>query len=290
MGLLSLRGMHTIAQWKLSANADAQSAQFALVGRTYTITRGSFARHKEPRIRMGTSMKYDVLVIAGTTESRQVIEEELKKGHRVLASVATDLGAEMLKDYEIDVRVGRLDEQGFLSLLQEEPCGEIIDASHPFAVIVTETVKKAAGKLGLPYRRYVRSQIQYDYQNIFPVEDVEEAIGLLNQMEGNILLTTGANTAAAYARGVDRAFDRVYVRVLDTPASYEACARAGYPDSHVIGEMPPYDLDDNLRLIRQLNARVMVSKDSGRTGGVDVKVEACRQTGIPMILIARPRT
>ena len=55
-------------------------------------------------------MKYDVLVIAGTTESRQVIEEELKKGRSVLASVATDLGAEMLRDYDIDIHVGRLDE------------------------------------------------------------------------------------------------------------------------------------------------------------------------------------
>ena len=235
-------------------------------------------------------MKYDVLVIAGTTESRQVIEEELKKGHSVLASVATDLGAEMLRDYDIDIQVGRLDEQGFISLLTDNPCGEIIDASHPFAVIVTETVRRAAKRLGIPYHRYARTEIQYDYQNIFQVEDVEEAVALLNQIEGNILLTTGANTAAVYAKGVKRAVDRVFVRVLDTPASYEACARAGYPADHVIGEMPPYDLEDNLRLIRQLDARVMVSKDSGRTGGVDVKVEACRQAGIPMILIARPHS
>jgi len=235
-------------------------------------------------------MKYDVLVIAGTTESRQVIEKELNKGRRVLASVATDLGAEMLSDYDIDLHVGRLDEQGFISLLQEKPCGEIIDASHPFAAIVTETVRKAAESLGIPYHRYDRREIQYDYQNIFRVEDVEEAVALLNQMEGNILLTTGANTAAVYARGVEKAVDRVFVRVLDTPASYEACARAGYPADHVIGQMPPYNLQDNLQLIRQLDARVMVSKDSGRTGGVDVKVEACRQAGIPMILIARPHS
>ena len=52
---------------------------------------------------------HDTIVIAGTTESRRVIEKELEEGHTVLASVATDLGAEMLEEYGIDIHVGRLD-------------------------------------------------------------------------------------------------------------------------------------------------------------------------------------
>ena len=41
-------------------------------------------------------MKYNVLVIAGTTESRQVIEKLLGENpnERILASVATELGKE----------------------------------------------------------------------------------------------------------------------------------------------------------------------------------------------------
>ena len=50
-------------------------------------------------------MKYNVLVIAGTTESRQVIEKLLGENpnERILASVATELGKEMLLEYDIDV-------------------------------------------------------------------------------------------------------------------------------------------------------------------------------------------
>ena len=50
-------------------------------------------------------MKYDVLVIAGTTESRQVIEKLLRENpkERILASVATELGKEMLLEYGIDI-------------------------------------------------------------------------------------------------------------------------------------------------------------------------------------------
>lgn len=52
-------------------------------------------------------MKYNVLVIAGTTESRQVIEKLLGENpnERILASVATELGKEMLLEYDIDVHV-----------------------------------------------------------------------------------------------------------------------------------------------------------------------------------------
>ena len=204
-------------------------------------------------------MKYNVLVIAGTTESRQVIEKLLGENpnERILASVATELGKEMLLEYDIDVHVGRLDQDGFLALLKENPCEKIIDASHPFAKIVSETVKKVAESADIPYERYERTNLQYDYEGIVHVKDVQEAITLLNELKGNVL-------------------------------SLEGCAKAGYPEGHVFGKMPPFTVEDNVKIIRETEAEVLVSKDSGKTGGVDVKVEACRQTGIKMILIDRP--
>lgn len=234
-------------------------------------------------------MKYDTIVIAGTTESRDVIRGQLKKGNKVLACVATDLGAEMLEEYRIHVHIGRLDLDGFLRLFRENPCDRVIDASHPFARIVTQTVMEATAQLGIAYERYERNQLSYDYDRIISVADTEEAIDVLNTLEGNILLTTGVNTCAAYEAGVKEAEKRVYVRVLDNESSYEGCRKAGYPEDHVFGEMPPFSVEDNLRLIRKTGATVMVSKDSGKTGGVDVKVEACRKAGITMVLIRRPK-
>lgn len=236
-------------------------------------------------------MEYDVLVIAGTTESRQVIERLLGENpkERILASVATELGKEMLLEYGIDIHVGRLDYDGFLTLFKENPCGKIIDASHPFARIVSETVKKAAQTAGISYERYERRNLQYSYEGIVHVKDVQEAISLLNELEGNIFLTTGVNTAAAYMTGVRDGAERLYIRVLDNISSLEGCAKAGYQKDHVFGKMPPFTVEDNVKLIKETNAEVLVSKDSGKTGGVDIKVEACRQTGIKMILIDRPR-
>ena len=118
---------------------------------------------------------------------------------------------------------------------------------------------------------------------------MQEAISLLNELEGNIFLTTGVNTAAAYMAGVKDGANRLFIRVLDNISSLEGCAEAGYQKDHVFGKMPPFTVEDNVKLIKETKAEVLVSKDSGKTGGVDIKVEACRQTGIKMILIDRPR-
>ncbi len=234
-------------------------------------------------------MNYNTIVIAGTSESRHVIVDQLQKGKKVLACVATDLGAEMLEDYEIDIHTGRLDLDGFINLFRENPCQLIIDASHPFARIVTETVKEAASILEIPYERYERNNLTYDYEKIISVANTEEAIDVLNTIEGNVLLTTGVNTCAAYYNGVSRAKERLYVRVLDNASSYEGCEKAGYDEDHVFGQMPPFTVEDNLRLIERTGASVIVSKDSGATGGVDVKVNACKEAGISMVLIRRPQ-
>lgn len=233
---------------------------------------------------------YDVLVIAGTTESRKVIEQLLSEGKKVLASVATELGKEMLISYPIDIWEGRLDLPGFISLIEKKHPARVIDASHPFAKIVTETVKEACQVTNTPYERQEREEPVYDYEGIIWAENTEEAARIASEIEGNILLTTGANTAGVYAEHVKDFEERVYIRVLDTPKSYEACKKAGYPDSHVLGQMPPYSKEDNRKVIRELQIKSMVSKDSGVTGGVPDKVMACKEENIPMILIKRPET
>ena len=79
--------------------------------------------------------------------------------------------------------------------------------------IVSETVKKAAQTAGILYERYERRNLQYNYEGIVHVKDVQEAISLLNELEGNIFLTTGVNTAAASVAGVKGGADQVFLFV-----------------------------------------------------------------------------
>lgn len=230
-----------------------------------------------------------VIVIAGTTESREVIKKLQKDGAKVIATVATDLGAKMLEEEDIAIDIGRKDEKQFRDFFLGENPDLVVDASHPFAKIVTKTVASVCEELNLPYKRIKREEETYDYEKIIWAKDAAEAAKKADQLGGIILLTTGANTASIYADTVSEMEKRVYIRVLDTPKSLEICEQARIPREHIIAKMPPFSVEDNIGLLKEINATVLVSKDSGRQGGVQDKVDACKAQGIPIILIQRPK-
>ena len=80
--------------------------------------------------------------------------------------------------------------------------------------------------------------------------------------------------------------DRALIRVLDTDFSRNAVK--GLEEKNVIFGTPPFSVSDNLKLIRKYDISVVVSKDSGKRGGIEEKVSACREAKIPLILIRSP--
>lgn len=235
-------------------------------------------------------MKKNIIVIAGTTESREVIKKLREDGTNIIASVATPLGAKMLEEEGIVICVGRKDEGQFREFFLQEKPDMVVDASHPFAKVVTKTVRSVCEELDIPYKRIKREEEAYDYEKIIWVANAKEAAEAADEVGGVILLTTGANTASVYAKTVSNMEEKLYIRVLDTPKSLEICEMAGIPREHIIAKMPPFSVEDNINLMREINAAVLVSKDSGKQGGVQNKVDACRKRNIPIILIQRPES
>ena len=47
--------------------------------------------------------------------------------------------------------------------------------------------------------------------------------------------------------------------------------------------------EENIKLINNLNASVMITKESGKIGGVTEKIQAANETSIDVIMIQRPK-
>ena len=237
----------------------------------------------------------DGVVIAGTTEGRQILEMFNKKGLFMAATVATETGRQALSGVPgiegTKVFTGRRDEGGFTRLFQALSPRFVVDASHPFAGQVSHTVLCVCRSLDIPCLRYIRgggSWVPPDENNILTAANAADAAALLSKMPGNILLTTGANTAPVYARALQDFNQRAYIRVLDTPASKKACLAAGISPSHTICANPPFSLEDNIALIRRYSIKILVTKDSGKAGGLEEKLKAAQMTGVQAIVICRP--
>lgn len=104
-------------------------------------------------------------VIAGTSEATDLIAV-LPEQDCVTAFAATEYGKTILEGQHCTVRVGRLDADGFRFALRGMDA--VIDASHPFAQVVTETVRQVCAELELPYFRLGRQKMTYDYSRVIP--------------------------------------------------------------------------------------------------------------------------
>lgn len=224
-----------------------------------------------------------ILIFSGTTEGRTLSHLLAEKGAEVTVCVATEYGREEQGIAEnITVLTGRRTPEEKLALLRD--CDLCVDATHPYAVEVTKSVREACAAAGVPYRRLLRGGGGGD-DGAVVVESAAEAAEFLSQEAGRILLTTGAKELQAFA-GLEPS--RLFPRVLPTHESLAACEAAGIPHRNILAMQGPFSQELNEALIRQYGISILVTKDGGKAGGFTEKALAARSTGTQLVLIRRP--
>lgn len=273
-----------------------------------------------------------VVIFGGTTEGRQLAgyliqlnKQKKMQNIQVHVCVASEYGAQVLpEDDALKVHVGRLEQadmQEFLQAVQADIC---VDATHPYAVLVTQNIYQACKVVGVPYVR-VRRDMQEEPGNADPamqeepgntdpdmqmsgthigdadgkrytdetsdsiyVGDIQAAVDYLKGVTGNILITTGSKELHLYTQIPDYG-SRCTARVLPTRSVVEACTELGFTGKHLICMQGPFDLEMNLATLRYADADFMVTKASGKNGGYDEKCEAALAAGVQLVVIGRPK-
>ena len=169
---------------------------------------------------------YKLCVFAGTTEGRELVEFLCGQDVSVTACVATEYGETLLTPREnLTISAQRLTGEQMEALFSRENYDMVIDATHPYASVVTENIARACEQTGVRYQRLLRSGCKAGEDAVF-VPDIPAAVEYLNGTEGIILLTTGSKELAKYA-GLTGFADRVYARVLPMEESLRLCQSAG---------------------------------------------------------------
>ncbi len=246
-----------------------------------------------------------ILLIGGTSETAPLAAGIAAAGFEVLVSMATDAPLAIGDHPRIFHRRGRLDEEGMVALAGEKGIRAIVAAAHPYAAAAHTAAQRAAARLGIPcfvFRRPAALTPHDDCRNEAistggaqaagsPVRfaaDHDEAAEMAFAFGGPVLLTTGSRNLTPYAEAACRTGIALAVRVLDTPESLDACRTAGIPMDRVITGRGPFSVEENLAAIRRFGIEVIVTKDSGRSGGVEAKLAAARRANCRVIVIRRP--
>lgn len=227
-----------------------------------------------------------VLLIGGTSDSRALARALRAEGIGVLVSTLTDHGAELATDDATEVRSGALGEHGMAELAAGGLA--IVDASHPFAREATRAARAAARSAGIPYLRLERPAVES--ADAIVCDSAEEAARVAVEAAGGgtVFLTVGSRTLATYTAECREAGVRCVARVLPVPEALSACAEAGLTPADIVAMQGPASVALDAALMRQLDATVLVTKDSGVAGGLPKKLEAARLVGATAVVVARP--
>ena len=230
---------------------------------------------------------YNVLIFAGTTEGYTLCRFLAKHKVSVYACVATEYGSKALTENEyLKVSSRRLDEGEMEALFQEIQPEMVLDATHPYAAEVTANIRKSCENTGFPYQRVLREEGEHAKEAVY-VESTEAAVEYLKETEGNILLTTGSKELARFTKLPD--FEkRLYARVLSLPSVLETCKSYGFEGKHLIGMQGPFSMELNAAMLRQFDCRYLVTKDTGKAGGFQEKIDAAALCGVTPVIIGRP--
>lgn len=229
-----------------------------------------------------------ILLLGGTSDTRDIAQRLAERGMSVLVSTASDISLEVGRDPKITRRSGPLDRPSMEALIHEHRIAILVDATHPYAEQVRDTARRAAHATGTPYLTYIRSS-SLMAEDAVTLADTHETAARLAFAEGKpVLLTTGSRNLRPY---VDRSRETgipLFARVLDCDASLTSCREANVDADHLLLGRGPYDVETNRRHIRDCHAGVIVTKDGGAPSGLRSKLEAAGSEGCSVVVVARP--
>ena len=225
-----------------------------------------------------------ILILGGTAQARELVEGLRIRGeHQIIFSLAGRTDAPALPDLpEGRLRVGGFGgAEGLSAFLRTESIDLLIDATHPFARVMSAHAADAARAAGvrlLALRRPAWTPQPGDRWTRVP--DVRAAAGHCAALPDGlgVFVTTGRMELAAYA-GDDR--HPYLIRAVTAPD-------CPLPPRHtVVLDRGPYTVEAESELMARHGIGVLVTKNSGGSATA-AKLTAARERGIEVIMVEPP--
>lgn len=239
-----------------------------------------------------------IWIISGTQDGRQIaaelVDRENKKPEaerrKIMMTVVSQYGKVLAAHEGLDIAVGRFTKDDMVRTIKEQGVTLILDCSHPYAAIVSETAYEACKETGIDYVRYERKEIPLpEYDKLYHAKDEVEAAELAGQLGKSILLTTGSKTLKTFVQSEALKDAEIWARVLPVSSVIKMCEDLGMKAKYVLAIQGPFSYEMNLAMIRDYHADVMITKNSGLVGGSDTKLNAAIDAGIAVIVIDKPQ-
>lgn len=221
-----------------------------------------------------------ILILGGTTEGRLAVKVADEAGSPYYYSTR-GIQQEIACRNGIHL-TGGMDVEAMTSFCIHHQIRLLVDAAHPFAVGLHQTVHETAIRLNLPVVRVERSYPERATDIVW-CEDYEDAVRQLEKDRIHSLLSlTGVQTIGKL-RGY-WAKHPCWFRILKRDESLALAHSQGFDEQRIVY----YQAEDEESLLKRLTPQAILTKESGETGGFQQKIDAARMLGIPVYVVKRP--
>jgi precorrin-6A/cobalt-precorrin-6A reductase len=184
------------------------------------------------------------------------------------------------------VWVGKVNVQQLEGFVQQHRLKGIVDASHPYATVISESAIAISLRLCLPYLRYERPKLNQRATHILSLDSFTTLLqgNYLNQQR--VLLTIGTKVLPQFQPLQEKA--TLFTRILPRIDSLQVALNSGFTPDRIIALRPPIEATFEKALWQQWKITTVVTKASGTAGGEARKAKIAAQLGVRLIVIERP--
>jgi precorrin-6A/cobalt-precorrin-6A reductase len=228
----------------------------------------------------GSALPMRVLILGGTAEARALAAALADRlAFAVILSLAGRTAAPAPQP--VPVRSGGFGgPEGLARYLRDERIEVLIDATHPYAAVISANAAQAAKAAGVPLIALRRpAWPKVDGDNWIEVDEVEDAVAALGNAPRRVFVALGRKELQPFAGAPQHDY---LIRSVDPVDPL-----LGVPHAAYIVARGPFSEAEDHALLERHKIELIVAKNSGGEATYG-KIAAARALGLTVIMLKRP--
>ena len=219
------------------------------------------------------------LILGGTSDANRLADMVARLGLDAIYSYAGRTEVPLAQS--LPTRSGGFGgASGLADYLGREGITHVVDATHPFAAEMSRNAVAACAATSTALIALQRAPwTKTPGDSWIDVADETAAAAALPDQPASVFLAIGRQHLAAFSAKPQHAYT---LRFVDAPDG-----GLPLPDASVIVSRGPFTFAGDLALMRSRGIEWVVARNAGGTGG-RAKIDAARELGLPVVMIARP--